>query len=98
MARVTITPKAEDDLTAIWCYRAQFDLAEATHFLRKLYALLETRAAFPRGAQPCAPPLEGLYTIPFRNVRVFYRPLPDGIDIIRVLWTSQDVNDVAAGE
>lgn len=94
MARVQKTPLAEADLTDIWLSKANRaeGSAYATRFLLELDTYLQKRARFPKGIQPCSEPFSDLRVISFQRLNVYCRSRPDGIDIIRVLWNSEEPN------
>ena len=90
--RVTKSPAAEADLTELWLSKATGtnDAGYATRFLLQLDAYLRQRARFPLAIQPCAAPFEKLRLIAFKRLHIYCRPLPDGIDVVRVLWNSAE--------
>jgi toxin ParE1/3/4 len=71
------------------------DAAEAT--MRQLAALPGSGARY----DPDHPALAELRFFPitrFKNDLVFYRPLPDGIEVLRVLHGAQDIHRILAEE
>jgi toxin ParE1/3/4 len=91
MPKILITPAAEDDLVNLWIYIARDNRAAAD----KVYAAAErtfaSLAAMPEIGtiyQPKRLRLKGIRLFPvkqFRNYVIYYRPITDGIEIIRVL-------------
>lgn len=93
MARVTRRPAAEADVLEIWDYIADDSMAEADRWVDRLDEKLGLWALQPmmgRAREEIAP---GLRSMPFGRYIVFYMPLPDGIDLVRVLHGSRDVDD-----
>ncbi|HEY1129013.1 MAG TPA: type II toxin-antitoxin system RelE/ParE family toxin [Roseateles sp.] len=93
MARVTRRPRAEADIFEIWDYIAEDSLAEADRWLDRLDEKLNlwaTQPAMGRQRDELAP---GLRSFVFGRYVVFFQPLPDGIDIVRVLHGSRDIDE-----
>ncbi len=59
--------------------------------MQDLQEYLEKRAHFPRGAQMCTAPVSQLRVIFYKRINVFFEARPDGINIIRVLWNSEEI-------
>lgn len=85
-------PLAEEDLMKIWDYLAETQSEEqAEAYLLKLELQLELLLSQPymgRSAEELRPQLR---RFPFQQHVVFYQPIAQGIEIIRVLHGSQDV-------
>ncbi len=91
--------QARCDLVDIADYLEQVGgLASAERFLAAVEQALGQLAGLPKMGSPWEtshPRLQGLRTWPvpgFRNHVIFYRPLDDGIDLLRVLHGSRDTN------
>jgi toxin ParE1/3/4 len=92
MARVTRRPQAELDILEIWGYIAEDSLAEADRWVDRLdekLALWATQPMMGRGRDELAPEVRSLA---FGRYVVFFCPLPDGIDVVRVIHGSQDID------
>ena len=90
MARVTRRPAAEADILEIWSYIAEDSIVEADRWVDTLDAKFDVWATQPmmgRSRDEIAPALRSLA---FGRYVVFFEPLPDGIDIVRVLHGSRD--------
>ena len=96
--KVTTRPRARSDIIE----QADFlehvaDLDVAERFLDAVEASLERLASMPLLGSPlhfANPVLAGLRRWPvesFEKHLIFYRPLPDGIEVIRVLHGSRDI-------
>ncbi|MBM9537079.1 type II toxin-antitoxin system RelE/ParE family toxin [Desulfobulbus alkaliphilus] len=90
MPKILITPAAEDDLINLWMYIARDNRSAAD----KVYAAEQTFAslvAMPEIGtlyQPKRLWLNGIRFYPikqFHNYVIYYKPIADGIEIIRVL-------------
>jgi toxin ParE1/3/4 len=85
MGRLVVRPQALADLDDIFDYIAEDSLDQAIAFTRKLYGQMETLAANPGMGRSRSELLPGLRSFPYGNYLIFYIPLNDGADIVRVL-------------
>jgi toxin ParE1/3/4 len=91
MARYRIARRAATDLNAIWRFIAQDSPASADQFLDRLYQAFVSLAHAPRiGAQRfhLAPEMR---MFPVREYLIFYRPIDDGVEIVRVLHGRRNI-------
>lgn len=92
MPRVTRRPLAADDILEIWDYIAEDSLDAADRWVDRLdeqFRLLATQPLMGR----TRPELEQeLRSFPFGRYVIFYAPLADGIDVIRVLHGARDID------
>lgn len=94
MARVIIRPKAESDLDAISDYIAErSDDERASNVLRAIYRKMQLYATQPTLGRSRADLREGMRSFPVYRYIVFYRPLEDGIVVVRVLHGSRDLEE-----
>jgi toxin ParE1/3/4 len=92
MARVTRRPGAADDVLEIWDFIADDSVAEADRWVDRLdekLLLWATQPMIGRSRDELEP---GLRSMAFGRYVVFFMPLPDGIDIVRVLHSSRDID------
>lgn len=92
MARITRRPLAEADILEIWDYIAEDSMVEADRWVDKLdekLLLWATQPTMGRNRDALAP---GLRSFAFGRYVVFFLPLPDGMDVVRVLHSSRDVD------
>ena len=97
MAQVVRRPLAAADILEIWDYIAEDSLDEADLWVDRLdekLGLLATQPLMGRARNELA---AGLRSFPFGRYVIFYVPLADGIDVVRVLHSSRDV-DLALGD
>jgi toxin ParE1/3/4 len=91
------TPRAERDLLDHYVYIGRRNPAAADRFLRAVedaFMLLAHNPLMGRAWDSPAPRLAGVrsWTVPqFRNYRIFYRPVPDGIEVLHVLHARRDI-------
>jgi toxin ParE1/3/4 len=91
MPVVLRTSEAELDRVEITLHIAQHNPAAAEHLLETIddkCRLLAQRPELGRKRFELAPNLRGL---PVGNYIIFYLPLPDGIQIVRVLHGARDI-------
>ena len=94
MPRVTRRPLAEADIFEIWDYIADDSLAAADRWVDRLdeqFRLLAAQPLMGRARDQLAP---GVRSFPFGRYVVFYVPLDDGIDVVRVLHGARDIDAV----
>jgi len=92
MARMLKRPKAEHDLEEIWWYIAQNNPANADKFLDRIQKTCQTLAEFPQMGTNRDSLMAGLRSHTVGHYLIFYFPLADGIDIVRVLHGARDIN------
>jgi toxin ParE1/3/4 len=91
MPTLSIRPLAEADLLDIWDFIAEDSEANADRFLDVLNHKLQRIAQMPsmgRRREELAP---GLRSFPVRNYSLFYQITEDGIDVVRVIHGSRDI-------
>ena len=92
MSRVTRRPHAEADILEIWGYIAEDSVVAADRWVDKLdekFALWATQPMMGRARDELSP---GIRSLAFGRYVVFFQPLPDGIDVVRVLHGSRDID------
>lgn len=94
MPRLLKRPEAENDLDEIWWYIAQDSPDHADRFLDRLQERLLALADFPKMGRSRSDLQAGLRSQPVGNYLIFYFPLVDGIEIVRVLHGSRDVESL----
>jgi toxin ParE1/3/4 len=85
-------PRAEADLIAIWRHIAEESPRRADRLLDRLDETFSRLADLPYlgKARPDLAP--GLRMFPVREYLIFYRPIEDGIDIVRVLHGRRNIS------
>jgi toxin ParE1/3/4 len=91
MARVLRTSKAEEDLLEIWSYIADDNIDAADEFLDQIVATCRTLSDNPAAGRSRDELAQRLRSFPLGNYVIFYRPLEDGIVVIRVLHGARDL-------
>ncbi|NWG75502.1 MAG: type II toxin-antitoxin system RelE/ParE family toxin [Rubrivivax sp.] len=97
MPRVTRRPLAAADILDIWDHIAEDSLDQADRWIDRLdeaFKLVATQPLMGRAREELA---ANLRSFPFGRYVIFYVPIHDGIDVVRVLHGARDI-DVAFGE
>lgn len=92
MASIVKSPRAKRDLLEIWEYIADDSEARADEFIVRFdtkFRLLAERSGLGRPREELA---EGLRSFPLGRYVIFFRPVPKGVEIIRVLHSARDLN------
>ena len=103
MPRVEKKPEAEADLIAIGERIAEGSLRAARRFLEAAEKAADFLAEFPEVGglyESDNPRLSGLRVWPikrFRRYLILYRPLEDGIELLRVVYGSRDLEALFDG-
>ena len=92
MARVTRRPQAQADILEIWDYIAEDSLIDADRWVDKLDEKLVLWATQPLMGHNRDELALGIRSMAFGRYVVFFEPLSDGIDVIRVLHGSHDID------
>jgi toxin ParE1/3/4 len=94
MPRVLRRPQAGADIAEIWDFIAEDSLEQADRWVDRLDEKLQLLAGQPlmgRGRPELA---AGLRSMPFGRYVIFYLPLGDGIDVVRILHSARDVDAI----
>lgn len=92
MPQIIQTRTSLKDIDGIWDYIAENSPTRASQFVRRLKRKLEELAANPYMGR-ARPELDaGLRSFPFEHYVVIYRPVPEGIEVVRILHGRQDID------
>ncbi|NDY57080.1 type II toxin-antitoxin system RelE/ParE family toxin [Desulfovibrio sulfodismutans] len=92
MPQIFKSPRAKSDLIEIWDYIAEDSEVRADAFVAKIHAKFLALAKRP-GVGRVRDELEkDIRSFPVGRYLIFYRPLADGIEVVRVLHASRDVD------
>ena len=94
MAILLKRPLAELDLLNIWNYIADDSLDRADDFLDRIESKLMTLAQNSGLGRKRSELLPDLRSFPIDNYVVFYQQIDGGIDVIRLLHGSRDIEEV----
>ena len=92
MPHVQVSPQAEQDLIEIWLFIAEGSPENADRFLDRLADAAERVAEF-RDMGRARPELaDDMKSFPLGRYVLFYRDCADGIELVRVLRASRDID------
>ena len=83
MPRILRTPASRSDYDEIWSYLAVHDLTAADRPVDQFDATLAVIAATPRIGRKVEELAPNFRSFPVGNYLIFYRPLEDGMQLIR---------------
>jgi toxin ParE1/3/4 len=88
-------PLARGDLLDIWDYVASDNLENADRLVDTINKKCEMLARFPKMGRLRDEVLDSLRSFPVGNYVIFYRPIEDGVEIVRVLHGKRDISTLA---
>lgn len=95
MARVVLAARAARDLDEIVSFIARTDASVAARVLDEIEGACFRLALHPRMGRPRPELAPRLRSFPVVSWVLFYRPMRDGIAVVRVLHKARDVRAVA---
>lgn len=98
MATVSRRPLAALDILDVWDHLATDNPAAADRWVDEIDAALATLATQPMMGRARPELAADLRSFPFRRYVIFYVPLSDGIDVVRVLHNRRDIDSLVGGE
>lgn len=91
-ARLVLSPAAKRDLREIWIYVAASNPDAASEIVRDLFRIARLLGDNSLAGRRRSELQAGLRSFPTGAYVVFYRPIPDGIELHRVLHGSRDIS------
>lgn len=92
MARVHRTEPAKRDYHSIWSYIAERNVTAADRLLRKIDEKLDAYAEWPGMGRLRTEFGPAIRTFTVGDYVVFYRPVQDGIELLRVIHGMRDLH------
>ena len=92
--QVKVLEPAQQDLEDIWRYVAQYDAGAATKLFGEINKKFVTLSTHPHMGRRRDRLLLGLRSFPVKNYIIFYQPLVDGIEVLRILHSSRNIDGV----
>lgn len=93
MVRVIRRPLAELDILEIWDFIAEDSITEADLWIDRLDEKLLLWATQPMMGRSRDELASGLRSFVFGRYVVFFLPIQDGLDVVRVLHASRDISE-----
>jgi toxin ParE1/3/4 len=92
MKKVLLAPLAEGDLAEIWFYIAEDSPDRADQFVESLDEKFHILATQPEMGRARPELLPEVRSFPVARYIIFYRPVADGVQILRVVSGARDVD------
>ncbi len=93
MNRFKISQQADFDLEDLWVYLAQKDSLAADLLLAKVIDKFPMLAQFPEMGKSRNDLAKGLRSFSVKPYIIFYKPVEDCIEIVRILHQSRNIED-----
>jgi toxin ParE1/3/4 len=84
-------PHADLDLDSIWNFIAADNIQAAERLIDRIGSVFQMLVENPLAGRERPELRKGLRSFPVRNYIIFYIPVPDGIEVIRVMNGRQDI-------
>ncbi|MCC5645749.1 type II toxin-antitoxin system RelE/ParE family toxin [Nostoc sp. CHAB 5824] len=94
MAIILKKPLAQADLLDIWNFIANDSFEKADRLLQKIDNQLKILASNPSMGRKRNSLAPNLRSFPVGNYLIFYRPINQGIEVIRVLHGARDIQSL----
>ncbi|HYX16071.1 MAG TPA: type II toxin-antitoxin system RelE/ParE family toxin [Nostoc sp.] len=98
MSRFRISTQAAQDIENIWKYVAPNNLKAANKLFDTLRESFPKLAKFPQLGRERSELAPFLRSFSVKNYLIFYRPIDEGIEIVRILHGSQDIKTIFQDE
>lgn len=89
-----ITPLAEADLMEVWRYFAQGGESRADKVLDGILKQCRQLAQFPLMGRTRESLAANLRSFPVKSYVIFYRPVNDTVEIVRILHGARDIESI----
>jgi toxin ParE1/3/4 len=90
--RARKSPQAEIDVTSIWNYIAVDNVKAADALIDRIERTFDMLAEQPFAGRARGDLLPKLRSFPVGSYVIFYFPIPDGVEVVRVMSGRQDVD------
>ena len=94
MSRLAIRPEAIGDLESIEDHIALDNVDQALAFIERLYEAMTLLAGQPLMGRARPELGTEIRSFPLGRYVIFYQPIPNGIDVVRVLSGARDIDAV----
>jgi len=98
MSRYVVTIPARQDIKEISRYLIGYSSTAARRLREKFKQRCKLLADFPEMGQSRDELQPGLRSVPVENYLIFYRPIPNGVEIVRVVSGYRDLEEVFSSE
>lgn len=94
MRIVEISDTAKDDLRNIWEYVAQYNPESANKLIKDITKKFSLLRDYPLMGKTQDALLINLRSFAFKDYLIFYQPIDGGVEILRVLHGSRDIESI----
>ncbi|MES2466840.1 MAG: type II toxin-antitoxin system RelE/ParE family toxin [Verrucomicrobiota bacterium] len=94
MPEVIYSPASGQDLDDIWNYIAEDSPFQADRLWERIRLKLEHLAKWNGLGRPRPELAEGCRSYPFGKYCFYFRPHPDGIELLRVMHSARDIQQI----
>jgi toxin ParE1/3/4 len=98
MSRYIIAPSAKRELKEINSYIARYNSTAARRFKERIKQQCKLLADFPEMGQNRDELESGLRSFPIENYLIFYRPIANGVEIVRVVSGYRDLEAIFSSD
>ncbi len=93
MPQIIRSAQAERDTVEIWAYIARNNPSAADHLLDTFDEIFTSLSMQPHLGKSVEELAANLRFFPTGNYLIFYRPVTDGVEIVRVLHGARDITE-----
>jgi toxin ParE1/3/4 len=97
MPTVKVAAAAKEDLIKIWEYAAEHNPEAANKLIKEITGKFASLRDYPNMGREQSRLLVNLRSCVVRDYFIFYQPFDDGIEILRVLHGSRDIESIFEG-
>lgn len=94
MSHFVITNSAQNDLEEIWLYVSLESETAADRIIDELIARFPKLATFPEMGKERKETAANVRSFPVGRYVIFYRPIDNGIEVVRVLHGARDIDQL----
>jgi len=98
MSRYVVTIPAKQDFKEINSYIARYNSTAARRFKERIKQHCKLLADFPEMGQNRDELEPGLRSFPVENYLIFYRPIANGVEIVRVVSGYRDLEAIFSSD
>ena len=85
-------PQTDLDLDSIWSFIAADNVSAADRLIARIGEVFEMLTENPLAGRERRDLQRGLHSFPVRNYLVFYFPLSDDVEVVRIMHGRQDID------
>jgi toxin ParE1/3/4 len=94
MGQIIQSPQAQNDIIEIWVYLVQDNQAAANRLIATIDQKLNLLSDSPQIGQNREELAPSLRSLPVGKYLLFYRIIPNGIELVRVIHGARDIESI----